>query len=251
MDAKLGCTHSPMLIKVDPRKNVNNRPRKAHRLFRSLLLISAAAGTFYFQLLPVFSRTSAPATLSPKPTSDPSTEWKDDIWPIRQPSPWDISTDFPYPRTLEYDVQEGTWLRLDVHPVTSDIVFDMAGDIFCIPGNKYRHTNSGSIARAHPILLGVPHDSDPHFSPQGDSIVFRSDAELGVENIWIMKWTGCENMNVRPVQVEQGPLMDALELKAVEDNLLASGVKETSERKTRRLIREGRLEGGSSFVVIP
>ncbi|KAF9036525.1 hypothetical protein BDZ89DRAFT_1130161 [Hymenopellis radicata] len=96
-------------------------------------------------------------------------------------TPWDISKDFPYPRVLEYDVQEGTWLRLDVHPVTGDIIFWYASD---------------AVAVSHPVLTGVPYDSDPHFSPEGDRIVFRSDAGLGLGNIWVTAWKGCTEMNV-------------------------------------------------------
>ncbi|KAJ3543125.1 hypothetical protein NMY22_g3250 [Coprinellus aureogranulatus] len=99
--------------------------------------------------------------------NDPESEWRDDEYPLHQQTPWDISTDFDYPRKLEYDVTEGTWLRLDVHP------------------NK-----SGGRAEARPVTGGVPHDSDPRFSPEGDRLVFRSDAGHGVENIWVMEWEG-------------------------------------------------------------
>jgi hypothetical protein len=172
-----------------------------------------------------------------------SIEWKDDVWPIRPQTSWDISTDFPHPRTIEYDVQEGTWLRLDVHPNTGDIVFDMAGDLYCLPAQAYLKDNGHvlDIAEAYPILLGVPHDVDPHFSPQGDKLVFRSDAELGVDNIWVMQWAACEEMSVRSNRSTE--LAQALMVKNYENDLLASGVRETSERKRRRLIREGRLGG--------
>jgi hypothetical protein len=53
--------------------------------------------------------------------------WKDNIWPIRPQAPWDISTDFAHPRKLKYEVQEGTWLRLDVS-IHGEIVFDMLGE---------------------------------------------------------------------------------------------------------------------------
>jgi hypothetical protein len=62
--------------------------------------------------------------------SDPAKLWKDDVRPIYPVKPWDISTDFPYPRKLEYEVTEGTWLRLDVHPKTGEVVFDMLGTRF-------------------------------------------------------------------------------------------------------------------------
>jgi len=46
---------------------------------------------------------------------------------------------------------------------------------------------------AIPILRGIPHDADPHFSPgDGSTLIWRSDAELGVDNIWAMPWHGCD-----------------------------------------------------------
>ncbi|KAI5987546.1 hypothetical protein EDD15DRAFT_2173549 [Pisolithus albus] len=173
---------------------------------------------------------------------DPASEFKDDVFPLRQHDPWDISTDFPYPRTLKYDVEEGTWLRLDVHPVSGDIVFDMAGDLYCLPASSYTHENMalGITTQAIPILTGVPHDSDPRFSPEGDRLAFRSDAGLGVDNIWVMPWSagGCTEMDVHSPSVTG---FDAIALKEYEDNLLAQGVKETEDRRLRRLLREGRL----------
>lgn len=152
-------------------------------------------------------------------TSDSASEWQDNIWPYREQTPWDISTDFPYPRLLEYDVEEGTWLRLDVHPTTGDIVFDMLGDMYCIPGDEQ---DPHGIARARPVLLGVPYDSDAHFSLEGDRFVFRSDAGLGVENIWVMAWRGCREMDVRP----------------------------TTALPHNRLKREGRLEGTTTACLV-
>ena len=134
-------------------------------------------------------------------------------------------------------------MRLDVHPKSGDIVFDMAGDIYCLPAAAYNGSSSPSDpTKAVPILLGVPHDSDPHFSPEGERIVFRSDAELGVENIWVKEWVGCEDMDLRPTS-PRGELQVALSLKNDEEALLAGGTQETAERRRRRLVREGRLKG--------
>ena len=175
---------------------------------------------------------------------------KDETWPLREQTPWDISTDFPYPRLLEYDVTEGTWLRLDVNPKTGEIVFDMLGDLYCLPAAAYSQVSltSDTFARAVPILAGVPHDTDPHFSPDGTRIVFRSDAGLGVENIWVKPWTECEAMDVRPVHAK-GELLSALQTKEAEEDLLSAGVPETEERKRRRLLREGRLDGTLGYLV--
>ncbi|KZT44231.1 composite domain of metallo-dependent hydrolase [Sistotremastrum suecicum HHB10207 ss-3] len=174
-------------------------------------------------------------------SADPADQWRDNVWPLRPSERWDISTDFAYPRSLEYDVTEGTWLRLDVHPITGEIVFDMIGDIYCLP------SSTKDFQHAHPILLGVPHDSDPHFSPNGDRLVFRSDAGLGVENIWVIPWKGCSAMSLRPTDRNPGAaslsseLHRSLSLQKEDEAILASGVAETVERKTRRLLREGRL----------
>ena len=173
---------------------------------------------------------------------DPADEWQDNVYPLRAQTPWDISTDYSYPRTLEYDVQEGTWLRLDVHPTSGDVVFDMVGDLYCLPGSQALQSRStSSLIKARPILLGIPYDSEPHFSPSGDRLVFKSDAELGVENIWVMEWKGCEQMDVRALEGSTEDLRVALGQQAVEEKLLAQGVAEEPHRKTNRLIREGRL----------
>ncbi|KAJ7504368.1 hypothetical protein B0H11DRAFT_1981946 [Mycena galericulata] len=191
-----------------------------------LLLLSIASTLSLF--LPFFSGSQS-FTAAPKPLTTP--EFKDDVWPIREQTPWDISTDYAYPRRLEYDVTEGTWLRLDVSS-SGDIVFDMLGDIYCLPSaevSEQAQKAGGSAAvTARPILLGVPHDSDPHFSPTGDRIIFRSDAGLG-------------EADLRPTQGAPA-LMQALRSKTYDEHLLAQGIKETNERRANRLIREGRYD---------
>lgn len=228
------------------------RAPTAKSRFARLVLLLTAAGTLSFFLPNLWARDDAVLRRVAHPLSalvDPASEWKDDEWPLREQTPWDISTDFPFPRKLEYTVTEGTWLRLDVHPESGDIVFDMLGDIYCLPGETYARESAGtdSPVKAHPVLLGVPHDSDPHFSPEGDKLVFRSDAGLGLENIWVVEWNGCDEMNIRPEQA-QGELMHALVDREVDDDMLASGVKETELRKKRRLLREGRLKGESNML---
>lgn len=173
---------------------------------------------------------------------DPADEWQDDTWPLRNQTPWDISTDYPFPRSLEYDVEEGTWMRLDVHPTSGDIVFDLIGDLYCLPGEAYLPGPRDTPSRARPILLGVPHDTEPRFSPDGKQLAFRSDAELGVDNAWLMNWEGCDEMDVRPSSAS-GPLLDALVSSRYEEDLLGAGIKETIYRKPRRLLREGRMGG--------
>ncbi|EKM56016.1 uncharacterized protein PHACADRAFT_209515 [Phanerochaete carnosa HHB-10118-sp] len=216
------------------------RARPQSRFFTLVVLLSAALTLATF--LPTYLTRDATLLQAARPLvahSDPANEWKDDVWPLRPPTPWDISTDFPYPRKLDYDVTQGTWIRLDVNPKSGDIVFDMLGDTYCIPASAYKD-GVGERTRARPVLLGVPHDSDPHFSADGSKVVFRSDAQLGVENIWMTTWKGCDAMDVRPHDA-RGELQLALARQNEEEDALARGVKETESEKERRLLREGRL----------
>ncbi|KAJ7070752.1 hypothetical protein C8F01DRAFT_1107614 [Mycena amicta] len=167
----------------------SRRPAANTKRTRVLIVLLAAATLSTF--LP--SLRSHSFSTAPKPSV---AEWKDDVWPIREQTRWDISTDYAYPRVLEYDVEEGTWLRLDVNRA-GDIVFDMLGDLYCVPNAEIHAALNGSPTAARPILLGIPHDSDPHFSPNGDRLVFRSDAGLGVENIFIKPYPGCEAADLR------------------------------------------------------
>ncbi|KAG6810508.1 hypothetical protein H0H92_011559 [Tricholoma furcatifolium] len=208
------------------------------RLFKYLALCSAALTLTSILPTPWSTLHSKIVEIPLEAAStDPASEWQDNIWPLREQTSWDISTDFPFPRKLEYDVTEGTWLHLDVHPKSGDIVFDMLGDLYCLPGSEATTTG---LTKARPVLLGIPYDSDPHFSPEGDRLVFRSDAELGVENIWVMAWKGCEAMDVRSAQ--NLDLKEALEARALEEDLLATGIKENHQRQYNRLLREGRLD---------
>lgn len=122
----------------------------------------------------------------------------------------------------------------------------MLGDIYCLNSNTYTASLT-TPSKAIPILLGVPHDSDPHFSPEGDKIVWRSDAELGLENIWVKEWRGCAQENIRPILHEdenvRRDLRKALLTQESDEALLAGGVKETAQRKVKRLTREGRYGG--------
>ncbi|KAG7086468.1 hypothetical protein E1B28_002419 [Marasmius oreades] len=214
--------------------------RSKQRVFAVLVLLAVAVTfTNFISLLPkvrLVERLNAFAE-----NDDPADSFQDNIWPIRNQTPWDISTDFPYPRLLQYRVTEGTWLRLDVHPTSGDVVFDMLGEIYCIPGRYVLDSQfAGEQAEARPILQGVPFDSDPHFSPAGDKLVFRSDAGLGLENIWVTKWKGCEAMDLRS---NSNPYLEEARSFRVEDeDLLIRGVAETKERQRRRLLREGRAD---------
>ncbi|KAG0706559.1 hypothetical protein DFH29DRAFT_901726 [Suillus ampliporus] len=214
------------------------------RLLLAILKLATClclASWIYRFALPGPATLPLPSKYSGALRDDPASEFADDDFPLRVHEPWDISVDFPYPRTLSYEVTEGTWLRLDVHPVSGDIVFDMAGDLYCLPADAYSGAGRvGGRTEAVPVLTGVPHDADPRFSPEGDRLAFKSDAGLGADNLWVMPWAadGCTAMDVR-AHVSSS---HELELKIQDEELLARGMKETDERKLRRLTGEGRAD---------
>ncbi|KLO20114.1 hypothetical protein SCHPADRAFT_923945 [Schizopora paradoxa] len=231
-----------MQLGKDEKKRVYNFRFKLNRVLCALVGLLFILLEYYIVLplaFGVWSRINGRSVKTLKNTWPAADAFKDDIWPIRQPTPWDISTDFPYPRRLEFDTSEGTWMRLDVHPQSGEIIFDLLGDIYCLPSTSYANRDERSVTEARPVLLGVPHDSDPHFSPDGSLLAFRSDAELGVENIWVTEWKGCDEMSVRP-KFPDAQMADALRRKDDEADDLAKGIKETSERRSRRLTLEGR-----------
>jgi len=83
-------------------------------------------------------------------------------------------------KPLKFTTDEGTWLSLDVSPDGRSVVFEMLGDIYTIP------IEGGKAAR---LTSGQPFDAQPHYSPDGKSIVFVSDRSQS-DNLWIMNADG-------------------------------------------------------------
>ena len=54
------------------------------------------------------------------------------------PSDWDVAARHGPARNVEFDVDEGTWMSLDVSPDGGQIVFDLLGDIYTMPGEAAR-----------------------------------------------------------------------------------------------------------------
>ena len=79
-------------------------------------------------------------------------------------------------RVVTISTDQGTWLSLDVHPEGSSIVFDLLGDLYELP------INGGKATR---LTEGLAFDSQPKYSPDGNSILFLSDRSGG-NNVWII-----------------------------------------------------------------
>ena len=83
-------------------------------------------------------------------------------------------------RTVEFDVDEGSWISLDISADGETIVFDLLGCLYVM---------SARGGRARPITGGMAFCSQPAFSGDGARIAFVSDAS-GAENLWIAKSDG-------------------------------------------------------------
>ena len=97
--------------------------------------------------------------------SQPSTKRSDED----DKKKWDVGAEHVEHRSLQFQVDEGTWMNLDVSPDGQEIVFDLLGDLYFLPiaGGK-----------AKPLRQGLAFDIQPRFSPDGAWISFTSDAGL-------------------------------------------------------------------------
>ena len=83
-------------------------------------------------------------------------------------------------RKVTFEVDEGTWMSVDLSPDGTTILFDLLGDIYSIPA-------SGGEAKR--LTSGPAWDVHPRYSPDGKKIAFGSDRS-GIENVWIMNADG-------------------------------------------------------------
>ena len=83
-------------------------------------------------------------------------------------------------KPLKFTTDEGTWLSLDLSPDGRTIVFELLGDIYSVS------IDGGKATR---LTSGQPFDAQPHYSPDGKSIVFVSDRSQS-DNLWIMNADG-------------------------------------------------------------
>ena len=93
---------------------------------------------------------------------------------------WDVNNPPSEKRAVDINVDEGTWMSLDVSPDGKTIAFDLLGDIYTMPVTGGKAVN---------ISHGMAWDMQPRFSPDGTQIAFTSDS-AGGDNIWVMDVDG-------------------------------------------------------------
>ncbi|KQU49616.1 amidohydrolase [Sphingomonas sp. Leaf339] len=104
-----------------------------------------------------------------------------------KPPVWDVSN----PRGLKtrevrLQVDQGSWMNVDVSPDGRLIAFDLLGDLYTMP-----------IAGGTPTRIadGLAFEHQPRFSPDGQRIAFTSDRGGG-DNIWVMNVDGTDKRQV-------------------------------------------------------
>ncbi|VWX56167.1 amidohydrolase family protein [Sphingorhabdus sp. 109] len=96
---------------------------------------------------------------------------------------WDVNA--PAGATIKQvpiNVDEGSWIDVDVSPDGQSLTFALLGDIYTMP-----------MAGGQPIRIaeGLAWEVQPRFSPDGRRIAFTSDRGGG-DNIWIMNRDGSD-----------------------------------------------------------
>src|SRR6185436_13817343 len=109
---------------------------------------------------------------------------------------WDVNNP-PGPRTeVPLDVDEGTWMAVDVSPDGKEIAFDLLGDIYVMPA-------AGGEATA--LTHSIAWEMQPRYSPDGKLIAFTSD-QAGGDNVWVMDRDG---KNPRQITKESFRLLNS------------------------------------------
>lgn len=93
---------------------------------------------------------------------------------------WDVNNPKGPYKNFSFTVDEGTWMNVDVSPDGKEIAFDLLGDIYTMP-------IAGGTAKC--IRSGLAMEVQPRYSPDGQQILFTSDAGGG-DNIWKMDKDG-------------------------------------------------------------
>lgn len=93
---------------------------------------------------------------------------------------WEVNNPGGPFHEASFTVIEGTWMNVDVSPDGREVVFDLLGDIYVLP-------MAGGEAKV--LRSGLAFEVQPRYSPDGQHILFTSDAGGG-DNIWMMDRNG-------------------------------------------------------------
>jgi len=149
--------------------------RAARRLLILALCVAVASTTWaqeaedFLPFLATANASTESVSLGPRPRQAPGQEL-----PLRPT------------RHIAFETNEGTWMSVDLSPDGKRLVFDLLGDLYAMD------VSGGTAA---PITRGLPFDSQPTYSPDGQWIAFVSDRS-GSENVWIIRPDGSDTRQV-------------------------------------------------------
>lgn len=115
---------------------------------------------------------------------------------IQAEDEWQVTDPQGEFKSVQIDVNEGSWMNVDLSPDGQYIVFDLLGDIYRIPAGG---------GKATLLRGGIGWQMQPVYSPDGRYIAFTSD-EDGGDNIWVMDADGS---NARAVTEETFRLLNS------------------------------------------
>ena len=100
---------------------------------------------------------------------------------------WSVEAPSGPQRQQSIDVDEATWVTVDVSPDGKQVVFDLLGDLYLMPITGADGTDGVFPKR---LTSGISWDMQPRFSHDGKLIAFTSDRDgrngKGGDNIWIL-----------------------------------------------------------------
>lgn len=128
---------------------------------------------------------SAGETEAEEPDASKETKEDDDSWLVESP---------PGPQHEQpIDVDEATWVTVDVSPDGREIVFDLLGDLYVMPIKGADGTDATAGASPKALTTGIAWDMQPRFSHDGQWIAFTSDRNSdgdkpgkAGDNIWVL-----------------------------------------------------------------
>nr|WP_233150797.1 amidohydrolase family protein [Sphingomonas sp. BT553] len=128
---------------------------------------------------PIAPPVPVPAATTPTTPATTATAAKPPVWDVSNPR--GLKT-----REVRLQVDEGSWMNVDVSPDGRLIAFDLLGDLYTMP-----------IAGGTPTRIadGLAFEHQPRFSPDGQRIAFTSDRGGG-DNIWVMNVDGTDKRQV-------------------------------------------------------
>ncbi len=140
-------------------------------------------------------------------------------------------------KNVSFELEEGSWMSLDVSPDGKWIAFDLLNDIYIMPAE-------GGEAKA--ILSGPATQKSPQFSSDGKTLAFISDAS-GHDNIWTASVKGKKR---KQISFEERDIISSPAWSPTDESIAAVVREPESDRVYTSSIREYYVDGSEPRLVV-